>query len=224
MLKTIIIMTKSYKPGGFCVSGIDFENGEWIRVVSDRVNNGISSDDLTYQNGKEAEVLDVVEITLSRYEPLYYQPENYVNNDSFFWNFINKVEINDVLTLHPFENDIEELIYYNTQYNISESFIKNIDLKAAYSLTLIKVSNPIVNVKTWRNGKKSITLEFIYNHNKYQFFRITEGSNHFFLNHNDGKYIQEGEFSLVISLGEPYSSSHQPTSKHYKLIASIIPL
>lgn len=34
MEKKIIILTKSKKHSGYCVAGIDYETGEWIRLVS----------------------------------------------------------------------------------------------------------------------------------------------------------------------------------------------
>lgn len=39
MKKNIIILTKSIKHGGFCVAGIDTDNGEWIRLISSDANS-----------------------------------------------------------------------------------------------------------------------------------------------------------------------------------------
>lgn len=35
----MILMTKSYKHGKYCVTGFDLENGEWIRLVSSKTHD-----------------------------------------------------------------------------------------------------------------------------------------------------------------------------------------
>ena len=40
MEKKIIILTKSKKHSGYCVAGIDYETGEWIRLVSSDSETG----------------------------------------------------------------------------------------------------------------------------------------------------------------------------------------
>lgn len=34
MRKKVILLTKSLKNGGYCVAGIDYYTGQWIRLVS----------------------------------------------------------------------------------------------------------------------------------------------------------------------------------------------
>ena len=54
MEKTIIILTKSKKHSGYCVAGIDFETGEWIRLVSSDIETegAVPNETLQLSNGE----------------------------------------------------------------------------------------------------------------------------------------------------------------------------
>lgn len=216
MEKTIILLTKSRKHGGYCTSGIDIEDGKWIRIISDGLGcstDEIPSSQLTYDNGNEANILDIIKVHCTEYRPNYFQPENYVNDRNEIWEKLGRVTFSQVLQLHPFEN--KDDIYFDTSYSILGAHITQIPYQDRYSLILIKVDNPEVNVKTWESGRKNVTLSFSYNNNYYKYFRITDGSENSYLNYRDGNYIEEGSFGIVISLGELFTDL-----KHYKLIAS----
>lgn len=215
MLKTIILLTKSRKHGGYCTAGIDVKTGEWIRIVSDcdRCNTDeITSEQLSYENGQEAEVLDVIEIHCIAPKPNKFQPENYVNDNTQYWQKIRKANLDEVIQLHPFEN--KEYIYFDNDFRIEGSSVAEIRDEDKYSLILIKVTNPIVVVKTWPEGDKSATLNFCYNKQNYKYFRITNGLEAEYKAKADGNYIIRGEVGLIISLGELYKDFN-----HYKLIA-----
>lgn len=54
MEKDIIILTKSFEKSGYCIAGIDYETGEWIRLVSSDIFNegAVPKEQLTLDNGK----------------------------------------------------------------------------------------------------------------------------------------------------------------------------
>ena len=58
MEKKIIILTKSKKHSGYCVAGIDYETGEWIRLVSSdlETEGAVPCEDLQCSNGETLEV------------------------------------------------------------------------------------------------------------------------------------------------------------------------
>jgi len=62
MKKTIIILTKSKKHSGYCVAGIDYETGEWIRLLSsdNETEGAVPRDDLVFSNGQILEVYDII--------------------------------------------------------------------------------------------------------------------------------------------------------------------
>jgi hypothetical protein len=220
VVKTIILLTKSRKHGGYCTSGIDIESGKWIRIVSDGVGcftDEITSSQLSYNNGEEAQIFDVIRINCIKHKPIYFQPENYLNDRTKCWEKIRETNFQEVIQLHSFEN--KEYIYFDTSYSINGSSVLKIDNQLIYSLILIKVVNPIINVKRWDNGSKSITLCFNYNGQYYNYFRFTDGFDKNYSDKCDGLYTLLGEFGLVISLGELHTDG-----KHYKLIAKLFEL
>jgi len=219
MKKRIILLTKSRKKGGYCTAGIDIESGEWIRIVSDGqgcISDEMLDEHLRYDNGGMAQILDIIEVECTGYNPNYYQPENYVFDSSTKMHKIGNTTIDKVLKIHPFEN--RNTIFYDTSYSISGNFVKEIDSNDKYSLILIKVTNPQVDVKTWEEGNKSVTLNFLYNLKFYKYFRITDGFESIYKRKLDNIYILPGDYALVISLGELWDN------KHYKLVSKIFPL
>ena len=66
MKKTIIILTKSKKHSGYCVAGIDYETGEWIRLLSsdNETEGAVPRDDLVFSNGQILEVYDIISCEL----------------------------------------------------------------------------------------------------------------------------------------------------------------
>lgn len=86
MKKEILIMTKSAKINGFCVAGIDISNGRWIRLVSDDKNGegAVSRNDLTFQNGTQAEIFDLVSVECTP-SPTKAQSENNLYDNNFYW-------------------------------------------------------------------------------------------------------------------------------------------
>jgi hypothetical protein len=216
MKKRLILLTKSRKKGGYCTAGIDTENGKWIRIVSDGKDcNGdeMLDEHLRYDNGGMAQILDIIEVECIEHNPNYYQPENYVFDSSTKMHKIGSTTIDKVLEVHPFEN--KDTIFYDTSYSIPGDFIKKIAPNDKYSLILIKVTNPQVDVKTWENGSKSVTLNFSYNFKSYKYFRITDGLESGYKGKPDDIYTLPGDYAFVISLGELWDN------KHYKLVSKI---
>lgn len=217
MRKNIILLTKSRKKGGYCTAGIDLENGEWIRIVSDGegcISNEMLDRHLKYNDGSIAQILDIIEIECNEYKPNYYQPENYVFDSSTNIHKIGNGSMNKVLKIHPFEN--KSFIFYNIDYSVHYADINLIEPWDRYSLILIKATNPQIEVKTWENGSKSTVLNFRYNSRYYKYFRITDGSEEEYKRRPDGVYTLSGDYAFVISLGDLYRDD-----KHYKLVSKI---
>lgn len=225
MFKKLIILTKSRKHGGYCIAGVDIHTGEWIRIISDDIESStdeITERQLTYINGQVVDILNIVKVKCKEFKPYYYQPENYVLDSSTQFTKLGEASLRDVLNIHGFEK--KDFIYFNSDYRVENSFINNMDDKNKYSLVLIKVTNPSVNVsvKPWSScGEKSVTLSFFYNHYHYNYFRITDDDFASEYHENEcGNYQLHGNYALVISLGELYKIN----SSHYKLIAKIFEL
>src|ERR1700733_238560 len=86
--KKILCLANSRRPGGRCVAGKEFADGAtgaWLRPVNAQNGNAISETDLQYENGKYADVLDLIEIPLVEEKPHGHQTENHLITPDYYW-------------------------------------------------------------------------------------------------------------------------------------------
>lgn len=74
MRKKVILLTKSLKNGGYCVAGIDYYTGQWIRLVSGNQETKGALE----KCGVPYKPLDIVIVDNITPMPIQYQPENYL--------------------------------------------------------------------------------------------------------------------------------------------------
>jgi len=72
----MVCLANSRKLKARCIAGIDLDTGKWIRPVF-AGGGALSYNHIRNQHGNETQVLDVVEISVTDYVPLSFQPENY---------------------------------------------------------------------------------------------------------------------------------------------------
>lgn len=170
--KTLIILTKSSKYHGNCVTGIDIENGKWIRLMThDEQSHGTVSDVLlNYADGTPLEVLDTIVAPIEEWCGDDLHPENYYIEESFYFDKIRKASFGEVLKLHPDEK--RDFIYNNSLPFVDLDYINYVH----YSLCLVKVSDLTLYEQTNSLGKKKWKASFNYNNNSYK------GRGHIFLN------------------------------------------
>lgn len=80
----LAVLTKSSKFSGYCVAGIDYESGKWIRLVTEdsESHGAVGAEDLTYENGEECQILDVVNVPITGIGQDILQPENVLMDTS----------------------------------------------------------------------------------------------------------------------------------------------
>lgn len=61
----IICLANSWKRGERCIAGIDLKTRNWIRPVYDRSKDGCVPQNVRWINGKEPQILDVIDIPLN---------------------------------------------------------------------------------------------------------------------------------------------------------------
>lgn len=214
MNRDIVILTKSRKHGNYCVAGKDINTGEWIRLISeyDSIHNAIRPSDLIYNNRKEANVLDVVNVDIKELEKgskNLYQPENYILDNR---RYLIKLGEKGFNYLDCIIDNVED-IFFNTSNYISKADLAKVE--DVYSLILIEPD--IVKIK--RKNENTLWANIKYNNTWYNSLTITDG---YFTSkyYNDISSDYSGtnfyNMKLVISLGEEYNGNH------YKLIASIM--
>jgi len=133
----IICLANSYKGGGErCVAGIDIDTRKWIRPVPDSKSRAITSA-MRLINGREPQILDVIEIPLEDYVPDEgCQPENRLLRPGS-WKKIGQIIAKDLLKYC--EDDT--VILHDHQEYVLPSFFGKTSKSKWKSLQLVHNSN-----------------------------------------------------------------------------------
>lgn len=213
MKKKIIILTKSIKHTGYCVAGIDYDTGKWIRLISsDKETEGaVPEQFLYYSDGSMLDVYDVIECELRQPCPTVVQPENWLYNEDVAWKKIGVSCLEHVLEIHGY--DRPEYVFYDSQVSLANNW----NFKGEGSLCLLNVEDAYVWVKTF-DGKQTVSLNFTYNGYVYKYMRISQMDiKDYYSNKSDGAYPIYAD-SIVFSLTDRYYYN----GKYYKVVAQIL--
>lgn len=204
--KTLIILTKSSKYHGNCVTGIDTETGKWVRLMThDEQSQGAVPDILlSYADGKPLEVMDTVSAPIEEWCGDRIHPENYYLDEDYYFQKLGNASFSEVLELHPGED--RKYIYNNTLSFVDLDHIDYID----YSLCLVKVTNLALYEQSYSFGKKKWKASFTYNGNDYKGVAMTDPK---FYHSVSGTMYKEAY--VVISIGTPWEG------KYYKYLSAI---
>ena len=223
--KEIILLTKSTMINHFCTAGIDAKTGDWIRIVSPDADtqHAVTAADMTFSDGRVAEVLDVVKIKCTEYKPTFCQPENYILDRRFKWEYLRRTSIRHVVSIH--EAEVNNFLFYNSNYKVSDKDLEKIEAKDRHSLALIQPSKmSVVKEQSPWSNKVQYYSSFYYSGNWYNFMRITDPV---FKQEQAGKPFglisNLPQSLLVVSLANN-SVVENGESMHYKLVAAILPL
>ncbi len=208
MKKEIIILTKSAKINGFCVAGIDISNGQWIRLVSDDENGegAVSKDDLTFQNGTQAEIFDLVAVECMP-APTEAQTENYLYDNGYYWEKIRTMSPEEAFAKCKLSNS--QFLFENNERSLDDNEI------TGESLVLAEIDHIVINVVN-EYDKKKWKVNFDYNGFKYSNISIGDISirNEYY---DYGTYKILGKHMAVFSLTGKYDK----TGKYYKMLAQL---
>ena len=204
---TVAILTMSSKNGGYCVAGVDVNNGNWIRLVSDVVytHGALSNNDIKYQNGRYCRPLDIVEVPIIRSMPLEYQPENVLIDTKKYWKKIDTILLEDILEIHPPE--YHDVLLGNQYSYITEAGIG----KVGHSLILVKVTGLTI----FHPNERSTKATFTYNNTQYNDISVTDPDYYSVQN----RWYTKNAI-LVMSLPESLYNGNY----YYKFVAKIFPI
>ena len=240
--KQMVILAKSYKPGGWCVAGREvifntqknqFEfAGGWVRPISgNRENHGTLESHQCGLSNKEREVkvYDLVEIDFISPLPGIGQPENHIIANTP-WRWLARINPGDI---NVFDDSPEQiwidtvgLEYLSARY-VAENGVNS-------SLMLIKPENFTIRLLHFVNDydgrpKKELRASFDYNGVHHQHISITDPAIRYMLKNQFPELGQEpidttlkagDNCFLCMSLSPPFTSNR----RHYKLIATIFDL
>ncbi|MEN6620704.1 MAG: hypothetical protein ABFD50_04010 [Smithella sp.] len=220
MHKTVILLAKSAKKLHYCVAGIDNQTGEWIRIISNKphIQHAVTVDDMRYEDETDPKLLDIIKITCKEHCPNYYQQENYIFDDSFYWEKVGQATFQRVISLHPLEQ--ESYIFYNSERYVTEEFIKQLPISQCRSLTIIKPRNVVLSVKHWPE-RVTVQASFEYEGKYYNDISVKDPEYEIpFKQYADGNYSLNNQKAFVLSLADPYQKGN--SIYHYKIVATII--
>lgn len=107
MEKELVILTESYKNGGYCVAGIDIHTGKWIRLVSEDedTDGALTLEDLTYYKyHRVCRIFDCVIVQILKKCDNSIQPENHMIDRAYHFERTGIYKLNDILKIHKEEN------------------------------------------------------------------------------------------------------------------------
>lgn len=212
MEKKIIILTKSKKHSGYCVAGIDYETGEWIRLVSSdlETEGAVPWEDLQCSNGETLEVYDIIMCRLLRKCGTIVQPENCLYDETVKWKKVGKSNLDEVIKIHGY--DSVEYVFENEYTKLPADWIFSWNP----SLCLLKVKDASIWVKTFED--KKISLNFTYDDIQYKYMSISQiDLLNYYRNKTDDSYPL-GTVTVVFSLTDKYYWN----GKYYKVVAQIL--
>lgn len=206
----MVILTRSAKNGGSCVAGICTQNGHFVRLVTDDIatHGAVKDRDLIMDNGKIANVLDVIRVRDAEYSPSDIQPENYMIDRSKPFEYLGYTSIDDVLKHYPAEAHSE--VFSGNSHKMSYDEVASI----GHSLELIRVQR-LQLYKADVSGTLKTKAQFVIDGVVHMNYSVTD-RNYYNQNAQD-----IGDAYIVCSFADDDWSKE---NGYYKYVCAIYPI
>lgn len=207
MEKQFVLMTRSYKYGGYCVAGFDAETGRWMRLVA---SEDPAKSEIPKAVFEGFDFLDILKVEVRSLPPCLCQTENFLLDMK-----IPPVRIGNF----PFARLLdklflsgENLLFGNARAYLSEREIADMP----YSLALVKADRVHLGYYRDEEGKKRFPCKFFYRGTEYSDITVTDP-----VYRVDALAGEDFPHALiVVSLpAVPYKNG-----KYYKFAARILPI
>lgn len=167
-----ICLADSFKKGGHCIAGKRTDTLQWIRPVSQIVEEGLSDMQICYEDGSCPNLLDIIEIEAIQSVPCNHQTENWLFDETIKW---KKVGV--------FTGDLDSLVDTNISLlsvTSDSSKKKNCRIDTMFSITgqitnsllFLKIPKATVSViKKYDdpdNYDKDTILKFTINNKQFE--------------------------------------------------------
>ncbi|MGH8533158.1 MAG: dual OB domain-containing protein [Gammaproteobacteria bacterium] len=217
--KTIVCFANSRKTAGRCIAGKEWQGGKpgvWVRPVSARPTHEVSEEERRYEDGRNLQLLDIIEVPCDSHQPLPHQRENHVIDPGYYLVKQGKLIWKDIQVW---------LDSPNTLWGVGQGSYAGLNNRVAIgqedgtSLYLISVERLglLVGRKApeYPDSKRAVRGEFSYRGTPYRMDVTDPVVERNYLNQVDGQYDILRPV-LCISLGDPYQGYF------YKLIAAVL--
>lgn len=228
-VKRIVCLANSRKRGGRCVAGkellADGAVGEWVRPVSSRPDEEVSERERRYTNGKEPDLLDVIDVPVQSPCPRGHQQENWRIDPQRRWTKARGLDRSAVDQLLDPASPLW-INGHSARDGLNDRFPLDFAPSISGSLRLIEVpglqlvvSQPRLN---YGDDAKRVRGEFLYEGDEYRLSVTDPAYEQSYRQRPNGSY-SVSEAYLTISLGEPFQNPNNGEWDLYKLIAGVIP-
>ena len=211
----LICLACSFRPGGYCVAGIDPESGRWVRPVSGSSDRAITLKMMAIDSNMP-ELLDVLEVPLANTGPDEgCQPENRLVLPGP-WRRVDKAAARDMLRYC--EDDI--VILHNHKDRVPHDYFSTLPRVQWKSLQLVRNSH--VQFEPDYRDTRNWRAHFRDGSGHHLTLKVTDPlAGDFARRHQD----VNADCLLTVSLGAPW----QPDDKSkplmcYKLVAGVLQL
>ncbi len=217
--KQIICLANSRKKSGSCIAGLEIRGkqiGAWIRPVSQRQYEEISTADMKLTDNSEPKLLDILEIKLLEPRPKSCQTENHLTDEKSPWVKIGRFDLTQLPRLCTFPNPLwinGSHSYKGVNNRIPEDQTHTLDS----SLVLVEPQSLVIEVGSGLR-KKQVRAEFKLAGGFYKLTVTDPVVEQKFLSKEEGRYNYKKRAVLCVSIGEVFNGYR------YKLVASIIDL
>ncbi|MEI6443955.1 MAG: hypothetical protein WCO29_12730 [Nostocales cyanobacterium ELA583] len=218
-VKKIVCLANSWKKGERCIAGIDLDTGNWIRPVCDQRpydNDGRVPRNIRLVEGKEPELLDILEIPLADTgENFGFENENLTILPGK-WQLVGKGKAKPEDLFQYCNNSC---ILHNSNKYVQPSYLKSLPFEQRHTLQLIHIINFSVEyydeTKKWKG-----TLETVDGQ------RLTEANitDPMFVEKMEAGYeITDDYYLVTVSLSMPWKPDNwEGEAPCWKLIAGVI--
>jgi hypothetical protein len=203
MYKDLIIMTKSDKHGGFCVVGIDINDGSFIRLMSNNKETfgALTPENMLYEDNSEAKILDVARVEILKPYPTKLQPENVLIDEITRWQKLGTVKQEET---YQYLNQDASNIFLNVDNYLSRKEV----IQNKSSILFVQITN----AQIYSNFKNKTKMSFTFKGSKYTDMSVTDPDYY----DKDKTYPK---LNVVFSLPDDKWSS--VNNKYYKFAAKI---
>lgn len=205
----IIILANSFRPGGYCIAGIDIRTGEWIRPVSRDTDRAIP-----VSVAEKVRLIDRVKIPLASDRPRdCFQRENHFV-DSWDWKVVGSISPSEIFKYC----ESSATILHNRSEKVYSVKMEALPFEQWKSLQLIRTK---VNFSkdTYKPGHWRASFHDGSGHLLY--LKVTDSIVVAKLN-NGGEVGPD--CILTISLAAPWAPKEGLMKRCYKLVAGVIEL
>jgi len=219
-VKRIICLANSWKLGERCIAGIDIDTGKWVRPVCDSLypENGKVPESVRLINGKEPQLLDILEIPLADTGNNFnFESENLSVLEGQ-WKVVGQAKVKDIFRYRD-----DGVILHNFSKFVYLEYLQELPLEKRKTLQLINIVN--LSIKAKQNDKGAtqwLGTIVSFSGKTLEDIPITDPV---FIKAIESGYQPNGNYLITMSLGMPYKPNNWDGDKTpcWKLIAGIIP-